>query len=352
MEASFIFPLVSIAVISFAAFVWYTHIARLAEDDDPFCLKDTFLPFASLSALAAVVLWFLTRRNLDWLQPLSLPQLLFPFIGAGLIYANNLWRPQEGRQNALIALLAVISVFISDTKLNFFPEYPQILSQIILAATIFVAAFAFKYFNAIDGIAATMTLPLIVGSFFLALLGAAPLFYAWFSAALLLIIAAFLQRNWYPAQISWTPAACQAIGFILAYFSLQIAAEGSGPCLIIFALVFFAEVCIAFLKKITFFQEYRNFLANTFYYQINISGLSPSEICRNLLRLELFLVIFGCFELYAPNAYSLPILSFIITLWFLNRLLHWQTPDQSLAEINREVMNDIKKAFNRDDKEP
>ena len=55
------------------------------------------------------------------------------------------------------------------------------------------------------------------------------------------------------------------------------------------------------------------------------------------------LLIFGCFQVYAPNKFSLIIFGTILSLWFLQHLLNWQTPTQSFSEINKEVFKDIKK---------
>lgn len=352
MELHSIFSLAAAAAFFFAALGWYMQISRRETSDAPFYLRDTFLPFLSLSFLLAVLLWFFNRGNADFLFPLPWFKLPLPFIAAALIYLGGSLRPNLWRQPLLIAVLAAAAVIIGAYPLTPLPGYPAWLNQAILAGILFVSSYAFKYFNGIDGIAAVITQPILWGIFFLAWIGAAPLFYGWLALGMALILLAFLAYNWYPAQISVRTSGWQATGFILGWLSLQCAAEGSGPCMLIFAMLPLTELVVALLKKLTFLKDYRNIIVNTFYFQTNISGLSPADICRSLLRIEALLVILGCFELYAPNAYSLPILCFIITLWFLNRLLNWQTPDQSLRDINREVITDIKKTFNKDDGQP
>ena len=352
MDLNSVFSLVAVAVFSLGALFWYAQIARRTPQKNFFSLSNAFLPFVSLTFLLAVLLWFLNAKRLDYLFPLSLPQLCIPFAGALLIRLSgsqnflNRWQP------AVILLSAAGTVFLADYPSLLFPDSPCWLNWGALTLILYASSFSFKYFNAVDGIAAVQIQPVLWGISLLAWIGAVPLFYGWLSLGMALILLAFLLYNWYPAQISWSVPSCQAAGFILGWLALQCSAEGSGPCLVIFAMLLQTEFVIALLKKLTFLKDYRNILNNTFYYQINISGLSPAEICRSLLRIEILLVIFGCFELYAPNAYSLPILCFITTLWFLNRLLNWQTPDQTLSEINREVIDDIKQAFNKDNKKP
>lgn len=58
-------------------------------------------------------------------------------------------------------------------------------------------------------------------------------------------------------------------------------------------------------------------------------------------RLPVLLVL-GSFQVYAPNNYSLPLAAALVALWFMSKLNNWQEPQQSLKDINREVIRDIK----------
>ena len=111
---------------------------------------------------------------------------------------------------------------------------------------------------------------------------------------------------------------------------------------LIFSLYYIVEVIWAGLKKLSRKPQYQEIVPNTFYYQTNLSGLSPDIISENIFKLDALLVIFGCFQIYAPNSYSLAILGVILTFWFLNHLRNWQVAERSLGEINREVVKDLK----------
>ena len=67
-----------------------------------------------------------------------------------------------------------------------------------------------------------------------------------------------------------------------------------------------------------------------------------AEICQNIGKLMIILLILGSFQLYAPNNYSLPTAAVFITLWFMGKLNNWQEPPQSFKDLNREVLRDIK----------
>ena len=126
------------------------------------------------------------RGNADFLFPLPWFKLPLPFIAAALIYLGGSLRPNLWRQPLLIAVLAAAAVIIGAYPLTPLPGYPAWLNQAILAGILFVSSYAFKYFNGIDGIAAVITQPILWGIFFLAWIGAAPLFYGWLALGMVL----------------------------------------------------------------------------------------------------------------------------------------------------------------------
>lgn len=219
---------------------------------------------------------------------------------------------------------------------------PFWLDRLTIALIWSLFAWAYKYLDGLEGIVAVQTVTPLCGMVILAFLGAIPILTGCFSAVFALIITAYAVYNWYPAQLRLTTSGCQALGFLTAWLFMLAAREGSASCALIFSLYYIVEVIWAGLKKLSRKPQYQEIVPNTFYYQTNLSGLSPDIISENIFKLDALLVIFGCFQIYAPNSYSLAILGVILTFWFLNHLRNWQVAERSLGEINREVVKDLK----------
>ena len=64
------------------------------------------------------------------------------------------------------------------------------------------------------------------------------------------------------------------------------------------------------------------------------------------LSLCIVLILFACFQVFAPNSYSLPLLCTIIVLWNVYRLYYWQNQPKNLSEINREFVDEFKTGLN------
>ena len=217
-------------------------------------------------------------------------------------------------------------------------------------------AWAYKYLNGIDGLTATQSVVSLAGLGLLAFLGALPILTGSCAGILLAVTAALAIYNWYPAELSLTSAGCQALGFLIGWLFILTAEEGAATCCLILSLYYLTEIIWAAILKFSRKQQHQIMENNTVYYQVNISGLSPANICENIFKLDAMLVIFAGFQIYAPNNYSIPSLGIILTLWFIAHLRNWQEPIRSFKELNQDLMKDIhdnvenfKKKMNKDD---
>ena len=132
----------------------------------------------------------------------------------------------------------------------------------------------------------------------------------------------------------------------LGWLVISFAAEGSGASAYILCLYLIIETAWAVLKKLTFLKAFADIKTNPVYYQSNISGLHPVLIANHINRNNIVLILFACFQVFAPNSYSLPLLCTIIVLWNVYRLYYWQNQPKNLSEINREFVDEFKTGLN------
>lgn len=293
----------------------------------------------------------------DFIFELDLIDYLLPFSGLILIAAlNHLSWPRYFYYLSITALIVTFSLLLSPGFSTFDALWPLWFNKLLGILLWLLITLSFRYLNGINGFLGIQILSLNIGIFALSLLGGVP----YLIGALSLIIAAvtlsFLIFNWYPSRFNLNNSSCDAFGFLLGWLILITVDEGAGSCAYIFFAVAIIEVIIALGKKASLRPTYQDIIANTFYYQSNISGLSPAIICSYYAKLNLIMLMLGCFQIYSPNFYSLPLFATIIIVWNLNRLHNWEQPVQSFREINREVyhglkeqINNIKSNINKDD---
>ena len=200
--------------------------------------------------------------------------------------------------------------------------------------------------NTIDANITIQSSGIGVGIFALYLIGATSMLLGAFGLTITLIFFAFYIFNRYPAKLSLIPAGCNAIGYILGYLILLCTYEGSGPAAIILSMFFIAELICSILRVMFLLPPNKDLSNNTYCYQANLSGFPPYFIAANIFRLQIILVLICCFEMYAPDNYTVPVFSFIITLWYLSKIKNWQNTNKTIRELNQDLMSDIKNNIN------
>lgn len=332
------------AICFFASFLGLYFLAKFKNEDN----LNKITPLVVLlpiSIIAFVTPFFLISEKQDFIYTLSIEEILYFSLTAGLIYLAPWINNSAKFKYSLLAIASVVGCMLLPSDFYIIPDTNIYLNKAIFALILFAFSGLFYNLNGIDGIFSVQTAGIAVGVFVLSLLNGVPQLLGSYGLSLFAVFLAFLIFNWYPAKLKLNSAECTSIGFLLCWLLIRTSYEGSGPCAVIFCLFFICEMLVAFGKKMTLRAEFSNLTANTSYYQVNLSGFPPSAVANNIIRLQIVLLVLGCFELYAPNSYSIPIFSLIITFWYLSRLKNWQTPNKSIKQLNQDFVGDIKKGI-------
>lgn len=345
MEFRLILALSTIIVsftASFGGFIFY--LKKPLPEHNAFLEKNlAFAPFYLTCLAVFCLLYVLTPIANDFIFEINIFSVLIPLILGGGIYLCSLFQKTAKLTPAAIFIAVAVSVFLLPPEFLLFKGYlPFWLDRIVII--IFWSLFSNFYYilNGIDGLAASNTFSITMGFIVFGLLDAIPLYYALAALCLTAVSGSFLIFNWYPSRLNFTADSCKVLGFILGWLLIFSSTEGLAPCNFILITFFILELLQALIKKISLRDRYNSLTANTTYYQANISGLSPTEICTFVLKFQILFIIFACFQLYTPNSYSLPFLSLIVGTWFLSKLKNWQTPNKGLHELNKDFMEDIR----------
>lgn len=307
-----------------------------------------FLPFSViyLTFLALGLIAFIAfPRSEDFIFDYSFNESAVFFLMIPVVFFSFYFL-KHSTKAYLAALIAVsIPVIFFPSQYNYFSELPLWSAPLITIVLWFAFTAFYPILNGVDAVAGVNALSVSLGVFILSLSGGAPILLGAQGLFLAVIMLAFLIFNWYPARIRLSSSVASAIGFILGGICLRASYEGIGSCILILNMFFITETVFALLKKLTLRSQYQELLINTAYCQANLSGFAPESVINNVVRLNIVMIIFAWFAMYAPNFYSIPVLSFIICTWYLSKLKNWQTANRSLKEINRDFVNNLKNNF-------
>ncbi len=345
METWLILTLGTFFASFFISFIGSLAYIKMSFPENMASLKKNLAaaPFYLSCLICFSLAYAVTPTQRDFIHEIGWLQVIVPLLLAGAVYAVSLLPKIARFTPAAIFLAAGISVFLLPADfLMFNGHLPFWLDRICILSIWFLFSNFYYILNGVDGLIGTQTFCIGAAFAVFGIIDAIPLFYTMVAISLMSVSGSFLILNWYPARLSLTQDSCKVLGFVIGWLLVFSSAEGLAPCNFIFIAFYILELLQSAVKKISLRDRYESLTANTTYYQANISGLSPVEICTFLFKLQIVFIIIGCFQLYSPNAYSLPALSIVLGAWFLNKLKNWQTPDKGLKEINKDFIDDIR----------
>ena len=339
-NTTLIFGIILSFFISFAGF-FALNQKRKNNPEKNFLAGSILLPMLMLGCLGAYAITF---NDNDFICNFSAFELCFYLLGAGIIFLVNQF---FAKKISFITTLAIIAFAVVSLphEMKIFPNLPLWTNNILYILFWFSFCWAFKYLNGTDGVATIQSLTITVGLFLLSVNGAVPRFIGTTALFWSGVLLAFLIFNWYPSKLKLGLPCCLALGFLLGGLNFRSATEGMASCVLVFNLYAVVEIFLAIFKSLFGRQSLSDITANTFYFQAEVSGLSPDNIANNIIRLQIALIVLGYFEAFAPNQYSVPLLSLVICFWYLNKIAHWQEAGKSFKEINRDVIGEIKSNF-------
>lgn len=285
----------------------------------------------------------------DFVSPMDFVSFSAPLLGgliliacAILIKRNLIYLLSQ------IILVSLLVIFFDSYTIYFSPILP-IWADKILTIVLWVAVINSLYVLLnVDALVETEVISICIGMFVLyILLGGLPAFIGLSAIFLIGSLIPMLIYRWYPPKINLPTRPYSLIGYAFSWLIISGSAEFSGSCLYIFALLLVLENLIAYAKRFSFIEKYRNPASNTVTYQTNLTGLSPDLICRYILRTNFIFIVIGCFQYYAPDSWSIPFLASLIGIWNLYRLYNWNVLPHSLKESKEQLISDFKSGIDQ-----
>ena len=236
-------------------------------------------------------------------------------------------------------IAAIFAVIIGNFTIDFFPEIPSWINQILSIFALWSFALGWKAICGLNPLPQLESITISGGIFLLYLFGVAPFILGVTSSIILSAsVIAYIYSSRSPLGINSSPL----IGFIFGWMGLICYQEYLFPCFITFSLFYLLELFIALIRKLTFLPQYQELAYNTISVKSFTSGFPSSDIIHSLWNTNILLLIFGLLQIHGKSTYSLPIFAAIITSWQLYRMSNWQQASKTLKETNQELISGLK----------
>ena len=327
-----------------------------------FCLLAGFIGFnilsrrASQPPLSAIIIYGLSLvsslafiifnwHNNDFISASSAIAFLAPLLSALPVVVLIFFPLKLIFRWLFFFCLANLILICFNIETILFSNLPLWTNQVIVALLWSIIAVGLRVLNGEPVLVISEVLCSSLGIFILSLISAAPFVLGVNNAYLFAASLAFLFYNWSPSALLLKDSEVDLLGFLIGGQLAWCVAEGSGAPAIIFIMLFVCELLFALAQKLTFLPAFADIKQDTSYAKAIASGLPSPTVGSHFLRINLLLLIFGCFQVYAPNQFSIPLICAALTAWQMYRLVHWSTLTSGIRETNQAVAAELKKSF-------
>ncbi len=307
--------------------------------------NDPWIYMWLLGYAMASVAYFMLPDFKDSIVSLGYSYIAVPFILAAVLYVLFLLELNALFYIGMVVSSAVVAYMIPSDVLIFENKVPFIADRLIVFASILSVTFFAKILNGMSAVFGIFVLTGLLGTTFVSALGGAPLLFGCIAVLIAGVWIGFLRYNWYPSEIALTDGACSSAAFLLACFFLYNSFEMAGSSMLILLAYLVAEILWVIVRCYIFRNKEPEFYNNTAYFLSYTRDISVDAILVAVSKIAVINLIFACFQIYSPNAFSVPLFTLIVDLWLLNMLYRASEPDLSLKETNEEFINGIKDGF-------
>lgn len=304
--------------------------------------KMNMLPFPyifGLYFLVAVAAYFLTD-NADFVENLTLVRMLFPLIGAALIYLGFLYL-QPSLFAAVVAAVVVFTVYLQPMEIGApFTELPAWVVRLIIAGLAIIYCLGNRVMNLLPHIFIVPQIMVLFGLGVLSVIGAVPAYVGFCAAALIGILAAYLWFNYYELKMGIDDGACAAIAYITCSLLLFNLGEYSFPSCCVLTVIFWAELSAALWNKFVLRRE-GSLAENTNYYH-GAEKYTVGMLVSGMIKINIVILFISWFQLFAVNQYSLLIISMALALWLDGTIGKPLGGISSIKQINKDFVKEVK----------
>lgn len=279
----------------------------------------------------------------DIILPINPLWLGLSFLFAALIYVLFLLEA-DTLLDLGVFFLSVLSTFLfanHDALVDLAPV-PWQLSALGIGLFIGLITLGARVLAGLTGIFSLVITLCSIGLFLTAVAGGIPFYLGLMAAAVAGTFACVFQFNHWGMRLKINEGVMMSVTFLFCMLLLAGTNELAGPSMFILVLYIPAELFWSLWKQYILRHKEPDLYFNSVYFNTFEKGVDLSTIHVLVLKISTVNTVFALFQLYAQNAFTLPVLVFIIDFWLLSKMNSIGTPAQSIKEINQEFIQNIK----------
>lgn len=305
--------------------------------------KDPFVYIFFLLLVFFGAIFFSTPYFHDIIVPPGFLWLGISFLFAGLIYFLFLLET-DLLLDVAVFVFSVLSAFLfaNKTALTDLAPVPWQLSALAIGLIIGLVTLGAKVLIGLSGVFSLVMATLSFGLFLVSCAGGAPLYLGLMALAISGIFTCVFRFNGWQLQLQINEGAVMSATFLFCMLLLCTANEFAAPSALILTLYIVAELLWSLFRQYVFRKKEPDLYFNSVYFSAFEKGTDLAVVYMLVLKICIVNIVLAVFQLYAQNAYTLPILALIIDFWFLSKISGIGQAEQSLKDVNEHFIQNIK----------
>ena len=341
---TFVIILISISLF-FLSYSWFLFCSRKNEVKTVLgnILKNVSSPIILLGLIGCILSFAISSDDQNILFTLPVWSLIVPFLsGAAFILLSKTF-PSDKAQFGVLLCLCLLNVFLLPTDFSLTNHLlPWYAERLLLAMIWCLLALFYNILNGLEGLVSFHSLSVCFGLAVLSIVGMMPILYGYYNCIFIALFLGLMFVTGYPSLLTLSSQDARLIGFFIGWLGILATIEGNGSCFVILSMYYIYEMTTSLLKKLSFQKQFQRLDNNTFYAQLTASGVSPKQIYGLVSRISTIMILMSFFQIYAPNNYTLIILSFFMVFWVKTKIM--QPSEKGSLLLTSNIFSLLKKS--------
>lgn len=305
--------------------------------------KDPFVYIFLILLISFAAIAFFASDLKDTITPFSPWWLPASFVFAGLIYLLFLLET-EILLDIGVFVFAVLSVFLFADKnaLADLAPMPWELSALAIGLTAGLITLGSKVLSGITGIFALMITTLSFGLFLISCVGGIPAYLGLMALSMCGIFICMFRFNGWQLQLQINDGAMMSITFLFCMLLLCGTNEFAGPSMLILPIYIITELFWSLFFQYILRKKEPDLYFNTAYFAAFEKGVDIAVIYTLILKICIINIVLAIFQLYAQNAFTLPLITLMIDFWLLTKINNIGQEEKSIKEVHQDFVENIK----------
>ena len=280
----------------------------------------------------------------DSIAALGTTNLVLPFFFALLLYLVSLF--DEKKILAITTLIlseAAVFILVLPDALPYSHFIHPISGLSLLGVFLALSVYAMMLLSTLPFVFYTFLSSALLGLILIFYAGGLPYMTALLATVFISVFLCLTQMSAAGKAIFIRRGGFVALSFLfLVVFSNISINELCAPSFAILIGFAWCEMILACIVKYILKRSLQTLDTQTICALVYEKGLPDTAIMAAVFKILALDILLSLFELYAPNALTLPLLSLIMNIWLLTKLYHFDEPTPTIKEANHELMNGIK----------